>query len=174
MTISLYPEIGPGTRIAPVKIASFGDVLEVRDWSWNLRGYLDMNCRPLSPLGPPMPEPIARRQHVERLHADADKRPPHKGLCYFIGGDVGAIKIGFSVSVKSRLQALRSASPIPLDILATCPGGEARETAYHFQFDEHRLHGEWFERHHDILAEIERLNASAPTPRHQTVGGSDD
>jgi len=33
----------------------------------------------------------------------------------------------------------------------------AFERAYHRQFAAHRLHGEWFAPHPDILAEIDRL-----------------
>lgn len=92
---------------------------------------------------------------VQSLHrlADSDAR----GLCYFIGGETGPVKIGFSVDVASRLRAIQTHSPIPLSILATRAGGAAREGAYHRQFAEHRLHGEWFERTPELLAEIARL-----------------
>jgi Meiotically up-regulated gene 113 len=87
------------------------------------------------------------------------------GYCYFIGGDHGAIKIGHTVNVADRLRTIQSHSPIPLKVLAVVKGSEPRESAYHHQFAEHRLHGEWFSRHPDILAEIERLA--------QTHGGAD-
>lgn len=38
------------------------------------------------------------------------------------------------------------------------------ERAYHAMFKAHRLHGEWFEPHPDILAEIARLT---PTPHKE-------
>lgn len=94
---------------------------------------------------------------VLHKHADQDTSV---GVCYFIGGAEGAIKIGFSVDVASRLRTLRASSPIPLGVLATAPGGATRETAYHYQFAEHRLHGEWFARCPEIEAEIARLEDS--------------
>lgn len=84
----------------------------------------------------------------------APVRPPK---IYFIGGDVGHIKIGVSRSPHSRLAGIQTGSPIPLRILATVTGGFDEERAYHARFAAHRVQGEWFERHPDILAEIERL-----------------
>lgn len=87
----------------------------------------------------------------------APTRPPT--LCYFIGGDVGGIKIGASTAPAERLGAFQLQSPIRLELLAVCDGGLKAEREYHLRFAAHRLHGEWFERHPDILAEIERLAA---------------
>ena len=99
-------------------------------------------------------------ERIAELHRRADADPT-VAKCYFIGGAEGAIKIGFSVDPIGRLSAIRSHSPIPVSILALASGGEARESVYHLQFAEHRLHGEWFSRAPEILAEIERLQVSA-------------
>lgn len=86
------------------------------------------------------------------------------GTTYFIGGEHGAIKIGRSVNVDVRLKDIQACSPIPVSVLATRKGS-SREKLYHRLFAAHRLHGEWFVRHPDILAEIDRLNQSlAPDP----------
>lgn len=107
--------------------------------------------------GPSEPLHISMHRSAERHRCVS--------VCYFIGGDTGPIKIGHSVDVASRLKALRLSSPMWLRVFATCAGGEPREAAYHQQFAAHRLHGEWFVRHPDILAEIDRLNQSlSPTP----------
>jgi hypothetical protein len=83
------------------------------------------------------------------------------GVTYFIGGDVGAIKIGRSVNLEVRLKDIQACSPIPLRVLATRKG-VSREQLYHKKFAAYRLHGEWFERCPEIEAEIERLaNPSA-------------
>jgi hypothetical protein len=79
------------------------------------------------------------------------------GLTYFIGGDVGAIKIGRSVNVTVRLKDIQACSPIPVRVLATREG-VARERLYHRKFAHRRLHGEWFKRCPEIEAEIERLS----------------
>lgn len=80
---------------------------------------------------------------------------------YFVAGDVGGIKIGTAIDPQKRLTDLQCGSPIKLRILAVCDGGRGVEREYHARFSAHRLHGEWFDRHPDILAEIERLS---PTP----------
>lgn len=111
------------------------------------------------PAGPDN-EPI-RISELKPL-AGEPLEPDDRGLTYFIGGDVGAIKIGRSVNLDVRLKDIQACSPIPLRVLATRPG-VARERLYHKRFAHCRLHGEWFERTPDILAEIERL--AAPTLR---------
>lgn len=80
---------------------------------------------------------------------------------YFIRSSAGPIKIGIARDVHRRLMELRNSSPVSLDLAACTGGGFAAEQAYHRQFSEHRLHGEWFAPHPDILAEIERINGSA-------------
>lgn len=81
---------------------------------------------------------------------------------YFIQSESGGIKIGVAVDVAKRLRGLQTAHPAKLTLLAVTNGGPAQEADYHRRFAAHRLHGEWFERHPDILAEIDRLNAEQP------------
>lgn len=95
---------------------------------------------------------------VARLHALADDEEREE-WCYFIGGEEGPVKIGFSRYVEGRLKDMYFHSPIKLSVLATVKGGRERESAYHVQFAEHRIHGEWFARCPEIEAEIERLKA---------------
>ena len=90
------------------------------------------------------------------------------GVTYFIGGDVGAIKIGRTINVEVRLKDIQACSPIPVRVLALRPGGQ-RERIYHAHFAAHRLHGEWFAPHPDILEEIDRLN-SLPLPKRARAG----
>lgn len=118
---------------------------------------LGPDCKELAPpeqFGPPTPGHFL-------LHMLAD-RANHFAKCYFIGGDSGPVKIGYSVDVKGRLAALQLASPVRLQVLALANGGAAREAAYHAQFAHVRLHGEWFERTVEIEREIGRLNTPAP------------
>lgn len=97
---------------------------------------------------------------VEILHALADEAATTR-TCYFIGGDHGLIKIGYSYNPHERLKALQLGSPVDLRVLATAPGGAARERAYHDQFAEARVRGEWFSRTPEIEAEIARLQGEA-------------
>jgi hypothetical protein len=98
---------------------------------------------------------------VAMLHDRADEFPG-RALCYFVGGDEGPVKIGFSIDVASRLRAMQACSPVVLRVLATRTGGEMRESAYHRQFSDHRLHGEWFTRCPEIEAEITHLSPIDP------------
>lgn len=96
-------------------------------------------------------------------------KPPKGHLVYFVGGDEGPIKIGFTQQpIKERLKSIQNGSPIKLRVLATMPGVRKKEAWYHRLYAAHRLHGEWFERHPDILAEIERINLRSP--RHGENG----
>jgi hypothetical protein len=66
-----------------------------------------------------------------------------KSVVYFIrGGEF--IKIGIAQDVASRLAALATASPYPLEIVATVPGGIDLERTLHLELDDHRVNLEWF------------------------------
>lgn len=117
---------------------------------------LDEKGRKIEAPAPPS-KPWPREDYARSLHVLADQAAV-VSTCYFIGADEGPIKIGHSRDVPARLRALQMACPVHLRLLATAPGGEQREAAYHFQFHEYRTHGEWFDRCPELLAEIERLS----------------
>jgi hypothetical protein len=107
------------------------------------------------PLNPP---PVVERiPYGQRRLRYRDPKREAKVACYFIGGETGPIKIGQSGNLAARLKTLQNHSPVPLSVLASTGGGMFAELAYHERFAAHRLHGEWFERHPDILAEIDRI-----------------
>lgn len=99
-------------------------------------------------------------RHVGDDAWEADHRASaSKGaVVYFIGGDAGAIKIGLTTDLPARLKVLQNSSPIALRVLARRAGNLTLERDYHLLFAASRLHGEWFERTPELLAEIERLN----------------
>lgn len=98
-------------------------------------------------------------EEIEAITAPILRRRLSAADLYMIRGGDGPIKIGISVEPEKRLKALQTGYPYPLQIVCVVEGGGAElETAYHARFAAHRLHGEWFEPHPDILAEIERLN----------------
>jgi hypothetical protein len=99
-----------------------------------------------------------REKHMREWLAEIEAWPD-PGYCYFIGGIEGGIKIGNSRNPGRRLSEIRRQTPEKLQILARVGGGAGRERYYHKLFAEHHRGGEWFERHPDILAEIERLKA---------------
>lgn len=85
---------------------------------------------------------------------------------YFIGerAEKGAsVKIGYALNVKARLASLQTASPTPIRLLATTPGGKEVERSYHRKFKALKCRGEWFMIDDRILAEIARLTDS-PQP----------
>ncbi|MFM9829712.1 MAG: GIY-YIG nuclease family protein [Sphingomonas sp.] len=79
---------------------------------------------------------------------------------YFFGAPIGPIKIGFTEALARREQMLRARFGTEGCFLAVANGGAKRERAYHLKYEHLRLDGEWFERHPDILAEIDRLNGA--------------
>ena len=96
------------------------------------------------------------------IHIDmaqrANARPDaSEGLVYFIRSEAGPIKIGKARDPQARLKTLQTSHFAKLEIAATCEGGLPKEAEYHRRFAKHRLEGEWFDPHPDILAEIDRL-----------------
>lgn len=72
------------------------------------------------------------------------------------------IKIGSSRSPVSRAYEMSAHSPFPLVVLASAPGGVARERIYQERFSSLRLHGEWFARSPEILRLIKWLGSREP------------
>jgi hypothetical protein len=96
--------------------------------------------------------------------------PVSREYCYFIGGDEGPVKIGYSALPAIRLKDLQCGSPVQLRILAAVRGGSEREREYHRRFRGSRAHGEWFHRTPDIIAEIDRIAAETSGVRHSDSG----
>lgn len=65
----------------------------------------------------------------------------------YVIGMVGQrpVKIGHSGNPWSRLQALQTANPIPLELRAAYVGGRELEEQLHERFADIRMHGEWFD-----------------------------
>jgi hypothetical protein len=79
---------------------------------------------------------------------------------YFVQyGPGGPIKIGTAQSVASRVAGFQTASPIPLELLGTMPGGPALEHELHREFRDAHQRGEWFEPTPALLARIAELTA---------------
>lgn len=90
-------------------------------------------------------------------------------MVYFIrAGADGPIKIGIARDPAGRLATLQTGHHDTLSIVAITAGGSAQEAAYHAAYRAHRLRGEWFDPHPDILAEIDRLS---PTPTKDSSHG---
>lgn len=81
-------------------------------------------------------------------------------VVYFIVSPT-AIKIGRTKDAARRTAVIQTSHPEPLQLVATVDGGLALEKEYHRRFAPHRLRGEWFAPHPDILSEIARLQTLA-------------
>ena len=84
------------------------------------------------------------------------QHPKHGGSrVYFAQSTAGGpIKIGYSASPEARVASLECGSPFPLRVLKTIPGDAKVERSLHDRFAAHRLRGEWFAPHPDLLAFI--------------------
>lgn len=94
------------------------------------------------------------------------RKYPQSAYLYFIQASGGEIKIGSAADPHKRIKRLQTASPYPLKILVLVAGASYLERQYHKRFAAHRLHGEWFAPHPDILAEIERLTGHPQASNH--------
>jgi hypothetical protein len=55
------------------------------------------------------------------------------------------IKIGTTTDLGRRLKAIAAMSPYPLELIGTRPGDHRLERAWHREFAEWCIHGEWFD-----------------------------
>jgi uncharacterized protein YozE (UPF0346 family) len=85
--------------------------------------------------------------------------PDQDGIVYFVQSrKTYEIKIGFTTrQVDTRRRGLQTANPGKLEVIATLPGSREYENALHVRFAQHKLEGEWFEPHPDLLAFISTL-----------------
>ena len=93
---------------------------------------------------------------------------------YFVqpeGG--GPIKIGRSIQPQKRISSLSCASPTPLELIATAPGGAFAESSLHSQFSDLRLHGEWFRPEPELLDFIREVQAGRELPDWDVSDGMD-
>jgi hypothetical protein len=76
------------------------------------------------------------------------------------GGDT--VKIGRTTNLASRLRALATGSAVPLELLATVPGGRKEEARLHRKWRHLHLRGEWFEAAPELLRYAQELAAGPP------------
>lgn len=95
-------------------------------------------------------------------------RQSEKGFIYFMrrADGVGPVKIGCSKWPADRLAMFTVWSPEPLEIITTAPGKFSDERRIHRQFEEFRLHSEWFEAAPQVLAMVAHVarNGVLPPP----------
>ena len=74
------------------------------------------------------------------------------GWVYWIGGDTGPIKIGWSKDPEKRLKQFQPGSPVELRVIHRVAGTYNDERRWHNELSNERLHGEWFERGAALMA----------------------
>lgn len=81
-----------------------------------------------------------------------------RGAIYFVT-DGEAIKIGFAGNVRKRIANLQISHHFPLFLLGSIPATRHEESVIHRRFVQHRLRGEWFKIHRDILDFIDEFES---------------
>jgi hypothetical protein len=76
---------------------------------------------------------------------------------YFVQKTSGPIKIGISRNVSTRIAALKTSSDEPLTLLATVNGNSDAERYFHSRLTKHRLYGEWYFPHREVLDVVEEV-----------------
>ncbi|ABB33266.1 Putative helicase A859L [Geobacter metallireducens RCH3] len=99
----------------------------------------------------------------------------NSGWVYFIKSESShEIKIGYTAGpIEKRITSLQTAHSSNLRVLATVPGTREYEKELHRKFADHRLKGEWFAPHHDLVSFIAVLKdndsrATLVDPTNQT------
>jgi len=87
--------------------------------------------------------------HLLRL---PERKNAPDGWVYWIGGDTGPIKIGWSKEPEKRLKQFQPGSPIELKVIHRVAGTYNDERRLHNELSNERLHGEWFERGAALMA----------------------
>ena len=77
------------------------------------------------------------------------------GVYFLLGLDTGRIKIGYSKNVRKRVRSLQLSENA--HTLCVFEGSQQDEKAFHKQFEQHRVVGEWFESNPELLEFISEI-----------------
>ena len=84
----------------------------------------------------------------------------------------GAIKIGFTENVRTRLDTLQGANPRRLKLLFCWRGSMTQERQLHRDLQRFRIHREWYEPRHQVIIRCRALCAAkSAKPRHRKLAG---
>lgn len=86
-------------------------------------------------------------------------------------GDIGPVKIGWADDVPSRLRSLQTGNHETLHVLREVDTWWQSEREFHRRFTSHRLRGEWFTFHPEMLTFIPTVPRSR-TRRDSTATGA--
>lgn len=92
--------------------------------------------------------------HHARLIAKAEEKARRSVVYYMRLGDL--VKIGWTTNLQRRRDVIN-----PQEVMATEPGGRQVELRRHRQFDDLRVHGEWFQLEPPLTEWIKGLKAAS-------------
>lgn len=108
---------------------------------------------------------VMKRLHNENPKAPRSKENPRMRIYFAQAGDM--VKIGKTLSLSRRIDALRTGSPIPLKLLFHMQGDAAGERFFHQHFRRERSHGEWFRDRSLLNMFITQVLSEYGSPRGQ-------
>lgn len=118
--------------------------------------------RPQVPV-PPLPPMPAMPQSTRPAPESRAPEPILSGVYFIRSGDL--VKIGTSIDVHRRLAALRTSSPMPMELLVVASGSYVEEKSVHQRFAHLRQHGEWFTAAPELLGFVAQIAAATcPEP----------
>lgn len=94
------------------------------------------------------------------------------GFVYFVHGDTGRVKIGFTTDPVKRFGSLRTNCPDRLTLLGLLPGTKDDEREWHKRFEGDHLFGEWFRSTSELRREVRAAKTRTLVNIVEPVGGS--
>jgi hypothetical protein len=102
--------------------------------------YMELIRASLDSVTPPR----LRAEKSRRVKKSRRKMTTRNSFVYFMGGDDGYVKIGFSNNPHKRLRGVQIGSASPVRLLAMLRGDRNDEDSLHKRFAAYRVRGEWF------------------------------
>lgn len=81
------------------------------------------------------------------------------GFVYFVYGNTGRVKIGFTTDPIKRFGSLRTNCPDKLTLLGLVPGTKEDERAWHERFHGQRIFGEWYRSTSELKRQIRAIKS---------------
>jgi hypothetical protein len=108
----------------------------------------------------------------DSINKDLSEPYSHAPMVYAVWNG-SHIKIGFSTKFNTRLKALQGGCPTKLMAIAVRYGHEGTEQKYHELLKDHRVEGEWFTLHTDVLNHVDWMAAQGIGPGSVAITGVD-
>lgn len=108
----------------------------------------------------------------ERSYPDESVDSGNGQSLYILQDETGAVKVGRSVDVESRLSSMQSGNPRDIHLVATFPVAEL-EAEIHEKLDDFNINGEWFDlSDRSLSAFVDSISALVDGHKCNTGGAS--